>query len=93
MARLWFKRHRYGFGWTPASWQGVAVILAALAVVLGTAGLLSALASEDSWWPGLLIVVVTLLTAAGLVWVSFATGPRPRWRWGSRPDDDPGEDF
>lgn len=93
MARLWFKRHRYGFGWTPASWQGLAVVLAAPLTVLVAAALVDALAPQDAWWPLPLLVIVSVATAGALVWVAAATGPRPRWRWGRRPGDDPAEDF
>jgi hypothetical protein len=29
----WFKRKRYGWGWTPTTWQGWAVVVALVAAV------------------------------------------------------------
>ncbi len=33
--KLWFKRKLYGWGWTPATWQGWFVTLSYIVLVLG----------------------------------------------------------
>ncbi len=83
----WFKRRRYGWGWTPASPQG----WLALAVFVGALMLPKVIMGEDSqkgipgkiWRWG--------LSAGFLAFVS-TRGPKPRWRWGGRSDDNPVED-
>lgn len=93
MARLWFRRHRYGFGWTPVTWQGFTVLAAALVVIGAAAVVLGTVAPEDAWWPVAVFIALTTVVAAALVRVSMVRGPAPRWRWGRRPDDDPSEDL
>lgn len=93
MAEYWFKRHRYGYGWTPATWQGWASVLGTLAVVIATATVLPAIAPRDAWWPAVIVLAVSLVGVIVLVLVSITHGPAPRWRWGRRSDDDPAEDL
>jgi hypothetical protein len=72
----WFRAKKYGWGWSwPLTWQGWLVL--AVYVVL---------AITDAWYfahthdtrlvPAFL--VLTLLFVA----ICWATGERPRWRWG-----------
>lgn len=70
----WFKRKTYGWGWTPSTWQGWAVL--ALYLFGAVKGFVSVFA------PGFL-----LLTAA-LIAVCYLTGEKPRWQWGKKKDDD-----
>lgn len=93
MARRWFKRHRHGIGWTPVTWQAWLVLAGAMVVLGAAAVALDTVAPDDAWWPVAAFVVLTVTTAAALVWISARTGPSLRWRWGRRPDDDPDEDF
>lgn len=94
MARLWFKRHRYGFGWTPATWQGWMVVTSAMGVVIAASLLLMQVtAPPGTWWPTGLFILVVLATIASLVGITLTKGPSPRWRWGRQPGDDPEEDF
>ncbi len=30
--KLWFKRRRYGLGWTPVTWQGWTVVVVVVAI-------------------------------------------------------------
>jgi hypothetical protein len=86
----WFKRKRYGWGWTPATWQGwAAVVLLVLAVV--AAGL--ALGDDPSTGALVAYFVFATVAVVTVVLLSIAKGPSPRWRWGRSSDDDPGRDF
>ncbi len=80
---LWFRAKRYGWGWTPVTWQGWAVMAAYMAVVLGWAGYEVGGTGRrqpiSAVWPGL--VVILLLTAL-LIAICWIRGERPRWRWG-----------
>ncbi|MSO92108.1 MAG: hypothetical protein EXQ86_01745 [Rhodospirillales bacterium] len=76
VADLWFKAKRYGWGWTPATWQGWAVTI--FFVVAFTAWL--------TWWVNgehdPLGMLPLLALTAGLILVCWKKGERPRWQWG-----------
>lgn len=76
VARLyWFPAKRYGWGWgLPRSWQGWAVLVAYVAVVLTGMALASHPVS---------VLVVAIATTALLV-VCVKKGEPTRWRWGGR---------
>lgn len=79
--QLWFARKRYGWGWTPVTWQGWAIIAAYVAIVV--AGALLFLEGHGAW--GVVAFVVwTLGYTVWLVSLSWQHGPTPRWQWGAR---------
>src|SRR3989344_4551255 len=81
---LWFKRKLYGFGWTPARWQGW-MVTAGFAFAIGfvVARFLTTVA------PGTpvdvlifqLLVPVAALTGL-LIFICYKKGEKPRWQWG-----------
>jgi len=77
----WFKRKLYGWGWTPAKWQGWAVIAIYLVVILYTAvDIDSRSHSVSDMMIGLL---APLVVATGiLIYICYKKGERPRWQWG-----------
>jgi len=78
---IWFGAKRYGWGWTPVTWQGWVATVAYIVAVVGwlvyrrndlALGLhFDVLAA----WP---MLVLTALFIA----VCWIKGERPRWRWG-----------
>ena len=76
----WFKRKLYGWGWTPARWQGWLVTGAFMVIVLG---LLIGADTEiiKSFNENELLIIVALITTlfVGVVW---KTGEPPKWQWG-----------
>lgn len=82
MRKRWFKAKSYGWGWTPAVWQGWAV-LAAYALVIGIASWIMATAYPLGllWLCGMLLAVLATVV---LVIVSYLTGDPPGWHWGPR---------
>lgn len=72
---LWFKRKLYGWGWTPARWQGWAVILIFLAFVFWNAS-----EAEENTNVFLLRLVIGVVILIAICW---KTGESPRWQWGS----------
>jgi hypothetical protein len=89
----WFKRRRYGYGWIPVTWQGWLVVGVYLVVVV--AGGLAILDAPESVQPkeiGFYLLFVAIATV-GLVQITLRKGPRPRWRWGRKPEDNSAEDF
>lgn len=89
----WFKRRRYGHGWTPVTWQGWAITIVFLAVILGSTALLMSTPQHQistNLWVYFAIIVVDI---AGLIYVARLKGPTPKSRWGKSDSDNPDEDF
>lgn len=89
----WFKRRRYGWGFMPVTWQGWAVILGYVLIVAALIpAFLDAPEAVAAKEAGFFVIFFTAATA-GMLMISFSKGPRPRWRWGRKPGDNPDEDF
>ena len=84
----WFKTKRYGWGWTPATWQGWCIILAYLALIVTLAMTReeSIPGNPDSGSNFLVFGLPIILLTALLIFICYKTGEKPRWRWGD-PDD------
>jgi uncharacterized membrane protein YhaH (DUF805 family) len=84
MERVCFKAKTYGWGWTPATWQGWMVILIYTAAIGGSAFVfLRPSPNSHRWiWYFSAIAVETGL----LIVICYNTGEKPRWRWGTRKD-------
>ena len=76
---LWFRAKRYGWGWTPSTWQGWLVIGANLALV---APGLAMVARQMLALPAYL-AYVAVLTLVLLAFCWFK-GEKPHWRWGGK---------
>jgi hypothetical protein len=79
--RKWFKAKTYGYGWTPATWQGWFVMaLYLLGVFVAASGIIQ---GEDLGADGVkrFLVTVFLLTLL-LLSVAYEKGDPLRWRWG-----------
>lgn len=87
------KRRRYGWGWTPVKWQAIMFVVMQLAIIFAAATFLPAKPNQPT--PGELIafLVIVALSVATIVLFGLITAPKPTWRWGKKPDDDPSEDF
>ncbi len=76
----WFKRKLYGWGWTPARWQGWVIVLAYVALIIA----FSLTIDNDSPAREVVFTFVlplVLLTVA-LIRICYAKGEKPRWQWG-----------
>jgi hypothetical protein len=76
----WFKAKLYGWGWTPARWQGWLVILVYVVAVTGF-GLTIDETSSPREIVFTFLLPVSLLTIA-LIRICYRTGEKPRWQWG-----------
>lgn len=75
--RYWFPAKKYGWGWgLPLTWQGWAVLIAFMLLLLGGTIVISPAVS-----PVKHLLYVTVLSAA-LVGICYAKGEPPKWRWG-----------
>ena len=80
----WFKRKLYGWGWTPARWQGwVSVGVYALSLAVLGLRLDPEAALADVLWT---FMVPFLALTLVLILVAYKTGEKPRWQWGRRID-------
>jgi hypothetical protein len=78
----WFKSKLYGWGWTPARWQGWLVVV----VYVGGVVLLHRTldyGSPSHEISGAFLLGVMLFTAA-LIGICYKTGEPPRWQWGQK---------
>jgi ABC-2 type transport system ATP-binding protein len=67
LGRPWFRRRRLGFGWRPVSWQGWAVTLVAVALVIAVLALLHASLER---------IALVLLVLAVYAVIALLTGGR-----------------
>lgn len=81
----WFKRKAYGYGWTPALWQGWALTGFYFVVIFGLLSMSSSgyllIDPEQLTFP---LVGITLLYIA-IVW---KTGQPLKWQWGIKEDSE-----
>ena len=74
VSNYWFPAKRYGWGWgLPSRWQGWAVLVVYLGLVL--------IATFRLPQPQYMISVAVL--TALLIAVCWLKGEPPRWRWGN----------
>lgn len=82
----WFKAKLYGWGWTPAKWQGWLVIaLYLLLVFIVTRSREEAIPGNPDSGSNFLtfalpIIVLTVL----LIVIAYKKGEKPRWQWGNK---------
>jgi len=91
--KYWFKRKRYGYGWTPTTYQGwVALLAYTVALLVGT---ISIIGTQEN--PGTVRVVGGFILMLGLTLLllklTSSKGPKAKWRWGKKEDDTAEEDW
>jgi hypothetical protein len=80
----WFKAKLYGWGWTPAKWQGWFVILVYVALIL------TLVLNREQYIPGnpdsgsnfLTFATPIIVLTALLIFICYKKGEKPCWRWG-----------
>jgi len=84
MKTLYFKRKTYGYGWTPATWQGwgITIAYAVILIVLG-----SSVDTNNSREVMLMFVLPFLILTIAFIGIAYKTGEKPRWQWGNRKDN------
>ncbi len=81
--KVWFKAKKYGWGWTPVTWQGWAVIAVYVIAILFE------FFSFNIFTHSVPSIIINFLTSVFiftvvLLVVCFATGEKPEWRWGDK---------
>ena len=83
MMTYWFKPKRYGYGATPTTWQGWALILGTVAVMVAVSIVLRR--NEGHYWGTVLMLGFDAVALAFLfVATRRKTDGELRWRWGDR---------
>ncbi len=83
MTTYWFKPKRYGYGATPVTWQGWALILGVVAAMVAVSFYLR-LTEPHDWALALLIAFDVLALGTLFVFSRRKTDGEWRWRWGDR---------
>jgi hypothetical protein len=78
---LWFVAKTYGWGWTPATWQGWLISgVAAFLIAWDSAIFVNIEKPSDNVLFGYLFRIFVYILA--LIFICFLKGEKPRWRWG-----------
>lgn len=77
----WFKRKLYGWGWTPARWQGWATLLFYLVFVVLDFIRIDRVTYSSGDTLGQFLPQAFLLTLV-LIVVCYKKGESPKWQWG-----------
>lgn len=82
----WFKAKLYGWGWTPAKWQGWLVILVYIALILSLALTREKdiVGDPDSGSNFLVFALPIIILTVLLIFICYKKGEKPRWQWGPR---------
>ena len=83
--KLWFKRKLYGWGWTPATWQGWLVLLVYIVLLIVLAG--RATAGEVNTLPVREFLLPVVFLTVALIGICYLKGEPPRWQWGLPKDE------
>ncbi|MFZ2153638.1 MAG: hypothetical protein WAV16_00180 [Candidatus Moraniibacteriota bacterium] len=76
----WFKAKLFGWGWTPATWQGWLVMLAYVFFLI-IFSLTIDKNSSDKEALNTFVFPVVLLTFV-FIFIAYKKGEKPRWNWG-----------
>jgi hypothetical protein len=76
----WFKRKLYGWGWTPATWQGWVITC----IYIGLVILFSLTIDENSPTREVIFTFVLpiFLLTVSFIRIAYKKGEKPGWRWG-----------
>jgi len=77
----WFKRKLYGWGWTPAKWQGWAVLVIFIALFVLDFLRIDAVShsTSDTVRPVIIQAIILVLI---LIFICYKKGEKPKWQWG-----------
>lgn len=82
----WFKRKLFGWGWTPATWEGWVVLLGYVILFGGFV-----LASEKQSPPRDVVftfLLPILFFTVVFICVCYVKGEKPKWQWGIPPQNE-----
>ena len=77
--KLWFKRKRYGWGWTPSTKEGWYLIVGYFVIF---SVLFYAFVMTQNFW----FFAVILFETALFLTITYKKGETPKWQWGEIPN-------
>jgi len=83
----WFKRKRYGYGWTPASREGITVTLTYMIAVFWLIWRNSTQIDSGEAVLFDLVIPIGLLTLL-LIYINYKKGEKLKWQWGEKSRSD-----
>jgi len=89
--KLWFKSKTYGYGWTPVAWQGWVITAVFTVLILAIAFRLDETASFQDVL--LQVIIPIAILTAGVSFICYKTGEKPKWRWGRDDTEDTKQTF
>lgn len=84
--QLWFKRKKFGYGWTPANWKGWLASVVFVVLCVGPT-LIIPPDTIRSMLPAYMFFVAIL--SGAFLFLCYKKGAPPRWQWDSKPDPKP----
>ena len=80
MKTLWFKAKYYGYGWYPSAWQGWAILIIYIYLIIDIFRIIDRTShSASDTLVG--VFVPFILLSILLLFICYGTGEKPRWRW------------
>jgi hypothetical protein len=80
--RLWFKAKRFGWGWTPVSWQGWVLTLIYVLGIVNFAMQADTAPTGSAFFTS--FAPKFILLSVPFIAICWMKGERPHWRWGGR---------
>lgn len=79
--RYWFKRKVWGWGWTPATWEGWVTLVAVIALIIWNGMHIDSTSHSvsDTVRP---FVIQTAVLVTILIAICYWKGEKPKWQWG-----------
>lgn len=87
------KRRRYGYGWTPVIWQSWLFIGLQLIIIFTAATFLPVKPMQPTAGELLRFFIILGASISTLLIFTYQTSPKPKWRWGKKPNDISEEDL
>lgn len=86
----WFKRKLYGWGWTPARWEGWTVLAVAVLYILWAVKGFINIAKNSTAIPNgeiFIFVCKIIIAFVFIIAMCYWKGEKPRWQWGARNEE------
>lgn len=87
------KRRRYGWGWTPTTWQGWVFTVFQIAIIIVAATSLPVKPAQPTTGELTRFFLIFGFSIINLIIISSQIAPSPKWRWGKKDSDNSSEDF
>lgn len=81
--RYWFHAKTYGWGWTPATWEGWLVLVIFIGIMFWNVYRLEIQGLDESDTL-LRFFIENGILVFFLIWICYKKGEKPGWRWGNK---------